>query len=141
MKRPHLPQWFYGVVPARVPKINVWLGLAGIVLCYTGMFTGSWLALSIGVGTVSVMPIGVGVQWLYQWRFNRKVAHWPVHVQVMPDGEGGRVAFVTTHDGEVSSLVLPEGYDPSDDDGRWFMQQIAPDLAALMEEEEEDDAD
>ena len=33
---------------------------------------------------------------------------------------------MTTQGGEVTTLELPEDYDPNDDDGRWLMQQVVP---------------
>lgn len=141
MTRPRLPGWLLGTVRTPVPKINIWLGLLGIAVAYAGMFVGSWLLLSIGIGTMSVMPIGVAVQWLMQQRFERKIAHWPVHVQVVPGPEGERIAFITATDGTVSTLLLPDDYDPSDDDGEWFIRQVAPDLAEGLYDEEDDDAE
>lgn len=129
-----LPTALSGGVRVFVPRVNVWLGLGGVVLSYAGMFAGSWIMLSIGIGTVSVMPVGVAYQWLYQHRFEKKIAHWPEFVQVMPNEDGERVAFIRARDGTVSTLVLPDDYDPDDDNGRWFLEQVAPDL---IEEDDE----
>jgi hypothetical protein len=138
VKRPGLPSFLLGTVRVPVPKINVWLGLLGIVLAYVGLIGGWWLALSVGLGAVAVMPFGVAFHWLAQWRFGKKVAHWPVHVQVMPGADGERVAFVTAHDGTVSTMILPDDYDPEDDGGEWFIRQVAPELAADIFDEEDE---
>lgn len=129
MTRPKLPGWASGSVRVFVPRINIWLGLLGILFAYAGMFANQWLLLSIGVGTMSVMPIGVGVQWLAMWKFERRTAHWPLRVEVEPGPDDTRIALVTSNDGSVSTLELPDGYDPMDDDGEWFIRQVAPDLA------------
>lgn len=134
-----LPGPLSGCVPARVPKLNIWLGLVGTVIAWVGLFTDNWLALSIGIGAIGALPIMLGLHWLTRWRFDRKIAHWPVHVQVMPGEDGERVAFITTHDGSVSSMILPDDYDPSDDDGEWFIRQVAPDLAEGLYDDDKEE--
>lgn len=133
-----LPGPLSGTVRVVIPKVNIWLGCLAVGFSYAGLVTHHWLLVSVGVGSAAVMPFGVAFQWLAQWRFNRKVAHWPVSVQVMPGPDGGRIAFVTTHSGEVSSLVIPDDYDPSDDGGEWLFRQVAPDLADLIAEDNEE---
>lgn len=132
-----IPGFLAGTVRVPIPKVNIWAGLLGILSAYLGMLSGSWLALSIGIGAAGVMPFAVSLHWLAQKRFDRKVKHWPVSVQVMPGPDGERVAFVTAHGGEVSTLIIPDDYDPDDDGGLWLIRQVAPELAEMLEEEDE----
>jgi hypothetical protein len=133
------PAFLYGSVRVVVPKINVWIGLLGFVLAYAGMLSGYSLLLAIGVGALGVVTIGVSCHWLAQWRFNRKAKDWPVQVQVMLGPEGERIAFVTALGGDVSTIILPDDYNPEDDGGLWLIEQVAPSLRALIADDDEAD--
>src|SRR4051812_33631068 len=112
------------------------MGVAGVPFAYAGMLAGQWVLLSIGIGTMSVMPIAVCLQWLYRARIERKIAHWPARVSVETNEDGQRIAFITTAGGSVSTLVLPDDYFPEQDGGEWFLRQVAPDLAKELYDEE-----
>lgn len=131
MPRPSLPSWLSGTVPIQVPKVNIWLGLVCGVCAYVGQVFGPWWLLAVGVGGLIVMPLSIAFQWLGRARFLRMVAHWPSHVQVI-ERDGERIAVVTLAGGGMTTLPLPDGYDPTDDDGEWFLRQLAPDLAAQI---------
>lgn len=139
MKRPSIPSVVKGSVRVDVPKLNVWIGLICGVFAYLGMIIGDWVLLAIGIGGLIVMPIGVAAQWLAQARMERKIGHWPELVQVIPNEDGERVAFVRLRNGDMISLVLPEDYSPDDDGGEWFFRQVVPDLATDIFGEEVDE--
>lgn len=132
-----LPGWASGTVRVTVPKINIWVGLLSFALAFAGEMSGSGFLLAVGIGGLGVMPIAVALQWLAQWKFSRKMKDWPVSVQVMPGPDGERIAFVTSQDGTVSSLQLPDGYDPDDDQGEWLIRELAPELAAMIFDNED----
>jgi hypothetical protein len=141
VKRPSIPGFLLGCIGVSVPKVNIFLGVLGIPLAYVGMLAGQWALLSIGIGTLSVMPIAVSLQWLGQRRIERMTAGWPTQVQVMRGPEGERIAFVTTNNGTVSTVILPEHYSPEDDGGEWLIREVAPDLAAMLFTDDEEAAE
>jgi hypothetical protein len=134
-----VPSFLDGCVGVSVPKVNIYLGVAGIPFSYAGMFAEQWVLLSIGIGLLSVMPIAVGLQWIARLRIERAISHWPARVQVETNEQGERIAFVTTAGGGVSTLVLPDDYSPEQDGGEWFLRQVAPDLAEQVYGKEVDD--
>jgi len=132
------PSFVVGTVHVRVPKLNIWLGLLCMVVAFAGQASGSSVLLAVGIGGLAALPIVLSLHWLSQWRFNRRAKDWPVQVQVMAGPDGERIAFVTALDGTVSTLVIPEDYTPEDDGGLWLIQQVAPSLAELIADDEDD---
>ena len=131
-----LPSFVSETVRVQVPKLNIVLGLACLALALAGQILDESTLLAVGVGGMAALPIVLALKWIEQWQFNRKAKDWPVSVQVMPGPEGERIAFVTALDGTVSTLVIPDDYDPEDDGGRWLIEQVAPSLAELLDDEE-----
>jgi hypothetical protein len=132
MKRPQLPPGVYGSVRADVPKVNIVIGLAGVFVAYGGIVSANAFVLAIGLGSLTVMPFGVALQWLMQWRMQRKIRSWPIHIEVETSADGERIAFVTLAGGDVLTMPLPEDYHPESDGGEWFIRQVAPDLAKAL---------
>lgn len=133
-----IPGFLLGSVRVRIPKVGVYIGLLGSPVAYIGSIIDNPIVTGAGIGMLTVMPLGVAFEWLAQRRLERKTKHWPAQVQMMLGPDGGRIAFVTTQGGSVSSLQVPDDYDPDDDFGEWFLREVAPDLAAMIFDDDEE---
>lgn len=119
-------------VSVPLARWQVALPLAGLPVAYAGAM-GDWYGVTLlGLALLGILPIHCALCALFEWRMQRRFASLPVEVNFERGPDGERVAFVTRQDGGITSLAIPDDYDPDQDGGAWLIRQVAPDVAELL---------
>lgn len=113
-------------VTVTLSAFQIAFALAGIPLAYIGFLVGPWWLLAPAIGCLSALPLVCLAHWLAQEQTRRRIGWLPVEAHLMPGADGEQVAVVTRLDGSMTTLEVPDDYDPAQDGGQWLVEQLAP---------------